>query len=227
MSRHFSIFFAISGTCVLALAGLGIGGCSGGDPGVEGLQRATWDGGGTYSDGGGPKPDGGRTDGGGSDSGGGMDSGPVDAGVNAFTGAGAYASNQPGTSAVTRHTNGGVGTTPGRAANCLNGMGCHGAGSGGREFLFGGTIFKDVAGTMPANNVEVRVRGSDGMGYLTNSDADGNFWRLKGADTVMYPALTGARNGMAQQSLMNGTIANGACNNNTCHGPGGIVMHVP
>jgi hypothetical protein len=226
MARDMRNFFVVSGACVLLGAGLGIGGCSGADPGVEGLQRAVWDGGPLPATDGGPRPDGGGGgDGGGTDAA--ADSGPVDAGVNAFTGAPAYASNQPGTSAVQRHMNGGVGTTPGRAANCLNGSGCHGAGAGGREFLFGGTIFADVNGTMPAVNVEVRVRGSDGNGYIANSDANGNFWRLKGMDTVMYPALTGARNGMNQQSLMNGTIANGACNSNTCHGPGGTVMHVP
>jgi hypothetical protein len=168
----------------------------------------------------GPKPDGSS----GTDSGGGMDSGVMDSGgPNAFTGAGAYMSGQPATSAKTQHMNNMVGVTPGKDQACLT---CHKNGGAGVEFMFGGTIFLDQAGTMPAANYEVRVRGSDGVGYISHSDADGNFWFKKGMATLQFPATSGGRN-MNATALMTGTITTGDCNDGGCHGGAQGAVHVP
>ena len=189
--------------------------CSAADPGVDGLTRAQHLASG--GDSGLPLQDGGSHDGATSDA-----SPAPDGSVaqDAFTGAGAYANNMPATSAATFHQNNSVGVTPGKDTACLN---CHGSGAK-TEFLFAGSVFKDKAGTMPDPGAEVRVRGSDGTGFLTNADSDGNFWFKKVAN-VMTPAMTGARDG-ANTGLMTGTISDTNCNN--CHnGVGTDPMHLP
>ena len=194
--------------------------CSAADPGVETLVRGqgvTGDGGNPGFDGG-PKPDGGGSDGG-------NDSGQMDSGgaANAFTGAPAYTSGQPATSAKAQHVTFMVGVTPGKATACLT---CHTNGGAGIEFMFGGTIFTDMGGTMPAANYEVRLRGSDGTGYIAHSDADGNFWFKKGMATLQFPATSGGRN-MSMTALMTGTITTGDCNDGGCHGGAQGAVHVP
>ena len=201
--------------CLLAL------GCSYADPGVEGLTRGAFahdaapD---TFVPTGdsGTKPDGGG------------DSGAKDTGVDtgatttAFTGAGAYASNKPATSAVTYHNNNGVGVTPGLGVDCLS---CHKNGGPGVEFLFGGTVFQDKAGTMPLADVEVRVLGSDNLGYTAHSDNDGNYWFKKGATGIAFPAMCGARTS-TQTVLMSGNITVSNCNG--CHDTNTTdALHVP
>lgn len=196
--------------------------CSATDPGVDGLTRANLAATPVGDSGAQPGKDGGvgpNKDGGGN---------PLDSSMapdantttDAFTGAGAYASGMPTTSAVTYHQNNGVNTTPGKGVACL---GCHNGNA--KDFLFGGTVFKDKAGTVPAANVEVRVRGSDGTGYLTHSDADGNFWLAKNNNTIMTPALTGVRDSM-KTSLMSGNITDTNCN--SCHDSNNTdAIHLP
>lgn len=211
MGRGLAHFAYLGGTILVMTTAA----CSAADPGVEKLVRgqgASGDGGHPGFDSG-PKPDGGAADG-----------GPTDSGaVNAFTGAGGYVSGQPATSAKTQHTNNMVGVTPGKGDACLQ---CHKNGGSGVEFMFGGTIFLDQAGTMPAANHEVRVRGSDGTGYIAHSDADGNFWFKKGMANLQYPANTGGRN-MSATALMTGTITMGDCNDGGCHGGNQGAIHVP
>jgi hypothetical protein len=128
--------------CFLVLA------CSAADPGVEGLTR------GEFSKDGGPTQDVVMppVDGATKDTGMPKQDAANDTGTTtttAFTGAGAYASNQPATTAVQHHMANGVGITPGLGVDCLS---CHKMGGAGVEFLFGGTVFLDKAGTMPAAN---------------------------------------------------------------------------
>ena len=198
-----------------SFAGLGVLfalGCSAPDPGVEGLTRQ-----GQKYDGGGPNPaaDSGVPQ----DSGGGNDAAPdVVVSQNAFTGAPAYVSQQPATSAKQAHMNKGVGTTPDQNAACLD---CHKSGGNGPVFLFAGTAFGDMNATAPAVNKEIRVRTkSNGTGYIAHSDADGNFW-FSASVANAYPALTGIRD-MGKQALMNGDIADGNCNK--CHTGGGTKV---
>src|SRR5205823_9250212 len=99
-------------------------------------------------------------------------------------------------------------------------------GGAGVEFMFAGTIFTDQAGTMPAANYEVRVRGSDGVGYISHSDADGNFWFKKGMANLQFPATSGGRN-MSATALMTGTITTGDCNDGGCHASTQGAIHLP
>lgn len=168
----------------------------------------------------GSKTDGGKPADSGADSGGPVDSGPP----TAFTGAGGYTSQKPATSAKSIHQMKGVMTVPGKSVACQS---CHGNGGGAPEFLFAGSVFKDQAGTMAAVDVEVRVRGSDAVGYIAHSDDDGNFWFKKGMANLAFPANTGARDGQMNLALMNGTIANGDCNDSQCHSGGQGAIHVP
>jgi hypothetical protein len=199
----------------LILGGLVAAACSAPDPGVEGLTRGQFKDGGSSSDGGG-QGDSGKPGDGGADA---QEAGPS---ADAFTGAGAYSSQKPATSAVSYHMNANVGVTPGEGVDCLS---CHKNGGSGTAFLFAGTIFQDKAATMPAVDTEVRVRGSDGTGYIGHSDDDGNFWFKAGMSTVVTPALTGARDG-TQTALMTGNITIFSCN--TCHdGNTTDPMHLP
>ncbi len=141
--------------------------------------------------------------------------------TTAFTGAGAYASNKPATTAVQYHMNNGVGVTPGLGVDCLS---CHKMGGSGTQFMFAGTVFQDKAGTMPAADVEVRLLDNNNVGYSTHSDDDGNFW-LKSTTTPAYPAMTGARTS-TQTALMNGNITLSSCN--SCHDKNTTdPVHVP
>ena len=165
------------------------------------------------SDGGTSKPD----------SAGGTDAGSdVGAQANAFTGGGGYTSNPPATSAATYHNNNAVGVTPGLGVDCLS---CHKSGGPGKEFLFGGTVFQDMAGTMPAADVEVRVLGSDNNGYSAHSDTDGNVWFVKGATGIAFPAMSGLRNSATTVFMVNSlTAANcNGCHDKTTTDP----MHIP
>lgn len=194
-------------------AGLLATACSAADPGVDGLTRpgSKYDGG-QSGDGTAPKPDGGAADSGnqpeaGSD---------ATAAATAFTGAGAYASQQPATSAAMTHSNKGVGVVPDKDAACLS---CHKNGGSGTAFLFAGTAFLDKAGTMVAADHEIRVRSSaDGTAYIAHSDADGNFWFKLAIPANFYPASTGLRDS-AKSSLMTGAINGGDCN--SCHNGNG------
>jgi hypothetical protein len=201
--------FAGLGVLSLVLGGVA---CSAADPGVEGLTRQ-----GQKYDGGSPNPvaDSGVP----VDSGGGGDAG-VDAAPaqNAFTGAPAYVSQQPATSAKQEHTNNGVGVVPDKSQKCLD---CHKQGGSGVAFLFGGTAYGDMNGGTPAANKEIRVRTkANGTGYIAHSDADGNFW-FKAQVAGAYPAQTGIRDN-AKQALMNGDISDGNCNG--CHDGNGTKV---
>lgn len=158
-----------------------------------------------------------------SSSGGTTDAGGGTAGnvppANGFTGAAAYvAQNGPST---IKGDHGGDGNPAKR--NCLDSS-CHGAGGEGPRFLAGGTVFKDLAGTMPAAQVEVRIRDGAGGAVLARTDVNGNFF-VKGSG-VTFPAQTGARDG-AVTKLMSSSIANGDCNSSSCHGGTQGWIHVP
>lgn len=141
----------------------------------------------------------------------GNDAGDATVTETAFTDAGAYAPDQPTTTAVSEHMTNNVGVTPGLGVDCLT---CHKMGGTGVVFLFGGTVFQDVAGTMPAVDEEVRVLDSNNMGYSAHSDANGNFWFKMGATAIAFPAMSGVRNA-TQTVLMTNTLTASNCNG--CH----------
>jgi hypothetical protein len=144
--------------------------------------------------------------------------------ANAFTGAAAYAAQNGPNTIKGDHPNGG---DPAKA-DCMTGA-CHGAGGQGPRFLAGGSVFKDVAGTMPAPQVEVRFLDGDGTTLSAYTDANGNFFvRANGAAAnLAFPMKTGARDGTTTRP-MSSSIANGACNSAACHGGAATgVIHVP
>ncbi len=195
--------------------------CSAQDPGVEGLTRGEFKDGGSSLDG--AKSDSGSKDG--SADGSTTDGGDGSASATAFTGAGAWATGKPATSAVTFHANNSVGVVPGKDQDCLS---CHKMAGSGPQFLFAGTIFQDMNGTTPAVDKEVRVRGTDGKAYSTHSDADGNFWYLPAVgESIAFPAQSGARDA-TNTSLMVAAITASSCNAGGCHdGTTQKYLHLP
>ena len=93
------------------------------------------------------------------------------------------------------------------------------------EFLFGGTVFQDKAGTMPAADVQVGVYDSANNSFVANSDTDGNFWFKKAATAIAFPALSGVRNSTTETD-MSGNITASNCNG--CHDKNTTdPLHVP
>ena len=132
--------------------------------------------------------------------------------VTAFTGAGAFVATTGPSARMAAHAFAGNTpiTNPAKQV-CID---CHAAGGAATPFAFGGTAFKDVAGTIPAVGVEIRVRSADGGAASAYTDEDGNFYRLAGA--VTFPANAGVRSA-ASTRVMAGTPESGGCNAAQCH----------
>src|SRR4029077_18955402 len=122
--------------------------------------------------------------------------------ADAFTGAAAYVAKLGPTHRAGPH----AGAGGPQNLNCGN---CH-------NWLIGGTVWKDAAGTMPAAMVEVRVRDAAGNAATAWTDADGNFHLSSGAGGVKLPANVGVRDGV-NTKLMVSTISNGSCASANCH----------
>lgn len=103
---------------------------------------------------------------------------------------------------------------------------CHAAGGQGPTFIAGGTVYKDLAGTMPAAQIEVRLRDANGDARIARTDVNGNFYLTAGNNLVDFPARTGARDGTTTRAMA-GAVANGDCNSSACHGGPQGVIHVP
>lgn len=156
----------------------------------------------------------------GADAGGGVDSGGVTP-SNAFTGANAYvAQNGPST---IKGDHGGDGNPAKKS--CLDGQ-CHGQGGEGPRFIAGGTVFSDLAGTMPAAQIEVRIRDAAGNASLARTDTNGNFFVRASNGNVTFPAQTAARDATNTRPMV-ASIANGDCNSSSCHGGAQGFIHVP
>lgn len=139
-----------------------------------------------------------------------------------FTGAPAYvAQNGPSTIKGEHPTPNG---NPAKLS-CLQSQ-CHAAGGEGPTFIAGGSVFKDLAGTIPAPQVEVRIRDANGDARIARTDANGNFFFTAGGNNVDFPARTGARDGTTTRNMA-GPIANGDCSSAACHGGAQGVIHVP
>jgi hypothetical protein len=131
---------------------------------------------------------------------------PPPAAANAFTGAGAFVSQLgPSTRKSSHDFPGNTPPTSPIGQACKN---CHG-------FFMGGTVFADVAGTMPAPGVEVRARDNAGNAVSAWTDQDGNFY-LPSGGAVTMPVHIGVRNA-ATTKLMASTISSGTCASSACH----------
>jgi hypothetical protein len=150
------------------------------------------------------------------------DSGTSAAPADPFTGAPSYvAQNGPNTIKDDHPFAGG---NPAKQS-CMQSQ-CHAAGGEGPTFLAGGTVYEDIAGTMPAAQIEVRLRDANGDARLARTDANGNFYFTAGNNTIDFPARTGARDGTATRNMIS-AVANGDCNSSACHGGATGVIHVP
>jgi hypothetical protein len=87
---------------------------------------------------------------------------------------------------------------------------------------FGGTVYRDAAGTMPVGaGVEVRLRDSTGAAVSACTDAAGNFFEVPPMTASFARNMqVGVRNSGGAR-LMGGNITNGACNSSSCHSGGG------
>ena len=145
--------------------------------------------------------------------------------ANAFSGAPAYEAKTGPNTIKSQGDHPFPGGNPAKQ-DCMTAQ-CHGAGGEGPRFVAGGTVYKDVAGAMPAAQVEVRLLSGDGTAASVYTDANGNFYLRSGdAAGLTFPAKTGARDG-ASAKLMVSAIGSGACNSATCHGGPTGVIHVP
>lgn len=148
----------------------------------------------------------------------GLDAAPP---ITAFTEAGAFTPDAGPLAEQPNHNFAGNNpvTSPAKQA-CLD---CHKIGGAAMPFAFGGTVFADDAGTMPAAGVEIRVRDDKGAVSLVYTDKDGNFFARTSA--AAFPAKTGARNATATALMVNDSN-NGNCN--SCHNNNAqAVIHVP
>jgi hypothetical protein len=141
--------------------------------------------------------------------------------ANAFTGAGPYTSLVVTPTAEQEHANRQVGVVP-TGQGCL---GCHN-GATATRFGTGGTVYKDLAGTIGAANVEVRIVKTDGTEYATvHSDANGNFWLVDANGFGALNGKTGVRNANTTV-LMTGVLSQDGCNG--CHnGTNTARIHIP
>lgn len=122
--------------------------------------------------------------------------------ADAFTGAAAYVAKLGTSNRAGPH----AGAGGPQNLVCSN---CH-------NWLVGGTVWQDAAGTLPAAMVEVRVRDAAGNAASVWTDADGNFHLPAGSGGVTMPAHVGVRDGTSSK-LMVSTITNGSCANASCH----------
>jgi hypothetical protein len=149
--------------------------------------------------------------------------GAVDSGSrpNAFTGAPAFVATLGPSARRDAHAfaDNTPPTNPAKQA-CL---GCHVAGGAAPAFAFAGTAFKDVAGTIPAAGVEIRVRAPDGVASSVYTDEDGNFYAPA---AFTFPADVGVRDG-ASVRVMSGAAPDGNCSAAACHGGAHPWIHLP
>ena len=153
---------------------------------------------------------------------------------NAFTGAPPYTTVIAGGDTLNANHNfaGATPTTNPLTQACLD---CHGpAGGASTKFAFGGSVFKDTAGTIPAPSVEIRVRDSAGTAMVTHSDVNGNFYAAiagGGPQPITANSLAGARDNAGNLGAMTPAMTkptDGSCGGGgTCHGGTAGKVHVP
>lgn len=168
----------------------------------------------------------GGTSSGGVDSGADSGKGPAPTGDDAFTGAPAFVPGKSGTNTSRGQHVLQFGNLNPAQKDCLT---CH---SKNNDLLMfaGGTVYKDKAGTMPAAQVEVRLRNpTTGKAVSAYTDALGNFFVRKSDATnagVTFPVNAGVRDA-TNVATMTDTPMVGSCNAATCHGGTQGWIHLP
>lgn len=168
----------------------------------------------------------GATSSGGADAGGDSGKGSTATGDDAFTGAPAFVSGKSGTSTSRGQHILQFGNLNPAQKDCLS---CHATNNNLLMFA-GGTVYKDTAGTMPAAQVEVRLRNpTTGKAVSTYTDALGNFFVRKSdaaSAGVTFPVNAGVRDA-TNIATMSDTPMVGSCNGATCHGGKQGWIHLP
>ncbi len=132
-----------------------------------------------------------------------------------FADAGAYVPTLGPSARNPKHT--GSQNPAGQA--CLS---CHG---GQRpnvvQFLFAGTVWNAPAASAATPMAEVRVVQASGAALSAYSDADGNFFFVRGANGPLAPPVAGGVRDAKATALMTNVFNDGDCN--SCHRLGGEV----
>lgn len=216
---------------VLVTASLACGGSedSGADPasssgGTSGAASSGGADGGTDSGKGTTGTSGGTS--GGTDAGTDSGTGPTPTGDDAFTGAPAFVSGKTGANTSKGQHILQFGNLNPAQKDCMQ---CH-AKNNDLLMFAGGTVYKDKAATMPAAQVEVRLRNpTTGKAISTYTDNLGNFFfRKSDAATagVTFPVNAGVRDA-TNSVTMGDTPMDGGCNGTTCHGGKQGWIHLP
>jgi hypothetical protein len=143
-----------------------------------------------------------------------------DSGASLF-GATTYVSHPVKTTAAEYHSMMGGPGNPGPQMACLS---CHGPGMKDTEFLFAGSIDTSVDGGTGAEDIEVRVGNSKGVGTSAYSDSDGNFWAMS-TSSLPAGASAGARDSVSE-AIMPSHLTSADCN--SCHnGTTQPILHLP
>lgn len=140
---------------------------------------------------------------------------------NAFEGAPPFVSQPVVVSAKQQMAE--TGNVPTKTA-CLA---CHNGASTAPSWLAGGTVFRDVGGTLPAVDSEVRIVDTgSGRAFSAHSDSDGNFWLPMPMESAGGPFLIGVRNPEAEKWMP--LLQRGLdCNGSACHGGAQGPIHLP
>ena len=146
--------------------------------------------------------------------GGGGDDGGATSALQPFKTAGAYASNQPATSAQTSHANAGQpAQTP--TTDCLT---CHVTGGAAVPFLAAGFVATAANGTTGAANVQVGVYNATlATSYIASTDANGFFW-MNPPNGGATGTFCGGVRSATQETDMPTTQTTYDCQSSSCHG---------
>lgn len=101
---------------------------------------------------------------------------------------------------------------------------CHYQGGGGPPFTYGGTLYADLAGTLPVEGATIHMIDALGTDTRTTSAANGNFWSY---DLVTFPVVAFGSMCPAVTPMVTPVgDADGSCNKSGCH-TGGFRVHTP
>ena len=119
---------------------------------------------------------------------------------------------------------------------CMTAGGCHnsalGLGVAAPAYAYGGTLYRDSAGTQPFAGATIFVKLGATEKKVITAD-NGNFWVVPGAAGLDPPSIamqaTTKASGCPDTAPMIGTLQQGGGNCNNCHRNGGTTLpiHLP
>jgi hypothetical protein len=102
---------------------------------------------------------------------------------------------------------------------------CHAA-DGGPTFTLAGTLYADLAGTMPLAGATILVTDASGATTEVVTQQNGNFWTN---DPLAFPVRVSATRCPDTTPMIGTVAAPGDCNSGGCHAAGGATgpIHLP